>query len=148
MSKKKHYEDDFLKLSFSLHEILRQAGSLGYDGNTEKFARVLNDILKRKQKFTEITGAWEQYQHLADWLVEIANRIPIKGTKIEESYLSAATHSFNNSSKKKLLGYAWQAYIVWNSNWDKMRLDNRKMLIEFIKNEKWDKSSEIEKVYL
>ena len=142
------YEDDFIKLQPSMHGILMQAGSLGVENDDDRFLNVLIEILNRKRNFSKESGAWEQYRHLANWLSEIACRMVIKGSSIEAQYLDLAKYSFENCSRKYLLGYSWHAYTEWNTNWFNMKVANRAMLKDLVDSGNWSKDSEIERIYI
>ena len=143
----KSYEDDFLKLQSSLHGILMKAGSLGIENNDEGFLNVIIEVLKKKKRFSQVNGAWEQYRQLADWLLEVCCRVVIRESIIEKEFKELATYSFEHCSKKKYLGYSWHAYSEWNTRWKEMKTDNRVMLQELIDSGTWDKDLEIEGIY-
>lgn len=148
MNGRKSYQDDFLKLKSSLHDILQQADSLNIEKNDTAFLNLLVDVLKKKKQFSRADGAWEQYHHLADWLLEVATRIVIKGSSIEEQFCALAKYSFNNCSRKKYIGFSWQAYIEWNTRWRDMKLENQKMLRKLIEENVFDKNMEIDKIHV
>jgi hypothetical protein len=145
---KRSYEDDFLKLRSSLHDILQQADSLSIEGNNLAFLNLLVVLLEKKRSFSSANGAWEQYHHLADWLLEIASRIVIKGSAIEKQFNSLAEYSFENCSRKRLLGYSWQAYTEWNTRWKDMKFENQIMLRELISENSFHKPLEIDKIHI
>jgi hypothetical protein len=143
----KIYEDEFLKLRTSLFSILIQASSLGFGSSDLPFLEALITILNRKVKFTREGGAWIQYEHLADWLVEVATTVVVRGTKIEEEFCSIVTYSFKTCSRKLYKGYSWYAWKIWNSRWHEMKLENQIMLVELIENGEWSSLTEITQVY-
>lgn len=137
------YTDEFLKLKISLTTILLQAASLGIDSKDKKFIRTLVALLKKKQEFTRENGAWIQYEHLADWLIEIASIIVVKRTEFEKEFCEIATYSFRYSSKKLYKGYSWHAWQSWKNRWHEMKLENQIILEDIIKNGSWDPYLEI-----
>ncbi len=72
--------------------------------------RFLKDTIQRKHEFTNETGAWDQYDHLADWLVQLGCVMDLEGTALESTYLDAVTASFHSMSKTKRFGKSWDAY--------------------------------------
>jgi len=132
------YTDDFLKLKISLTTILLQAASLGIDSKDKHFIKTLVTLLKKKRVFTREDNAWSQYEHLADWLIEIASIIVIKGTEFEKEFCEIAIYSFRYSSKRLYRGYSWHAWESWHNRWQEMKLENQIMLEDIIKNNTWD----------
>jgi len=142
----KEYTDDFLKLRVSLTKILVQAASIGIESTNADFISTLFSLLKKKKEFTTERGAWLQYEHLADWLVEIASIIKIKGTKYEDEYCEIAKYSFRKSSRKLWNGYSWHAWTTWHNRWHEMKIENQIMLEDLIKNNHWDSDLEIPEI--
>jgi hypothetical protein len=142
----KEYTDDFLKLRISLTEILVQAASIGIESTDDDFISTLFSLLKKKKDFTTESGAWLQYEHLSDWLVEIASIIVIKGTKYEDEYCEITSYSFRKSSRKLYKGYSWHAWTTWHNRWHEMKIENQIMLEDLIKNNKWDSDLEIPEI--
>ncbi|MFC7001869.1 hypothetical protein ACFQMB_10405 [Pseudobowmanella zhangzhouensis] len=95
--------------------------------------KFLKDVLKRKDNFTSENGAWNQYVHLANWLIHLGSIMDIKDTSLEEVYLSAVRTSFGNMSKKQIFGRSWDAFTAWKKGWYSLTYDNRQMIIEFLK---------------
>lgn len=143
----KEYTDDFLKLRISLPTILVQAASIGIESNDKRFIKTLLNLLKKKKDFTSETGAWLQYEHLADWLIEIASIVTIQETDFEEEFCEIAEYSFRKSSRRLYFGYSWFAWKEWNTRWQEMKLENQLMLQELIETNHWDKDLEITEIY-
>jgi hypothetical protein len=124
------YSDDFLKLRHSLPNILLQASTLGISISNANFIELLKHLLERKRVFTDLTGAWDQYAHLAEWLVEVGSLIPVRGTALEETFVQLVDYSFRMMRKEQVIGYSWQAYRIWESGFKVMRLDNQNLIRE------------------
>ena len=137
------YTDEFLKLRISLTIILLQASSLGIDSKDKRFIETLFKLLKKKRDFTREDNAWPQYEHLADWLIEIASIIVIKGTELELEFCEIATYSLSYSSRKLYKGYSWHAWESWHNRWHEMKLENQLMIEDIIKNNTWSSYSDI-----
>jgi hypothetical protein len=140
------YTDSFLKLKLSLNTILVQAASIGIDSKNKEFVLFLLQLLKKKMNYTGITGAWSQYEHLADWLIEIASIIKIKDTQFEEEFCEIVYYSLRKSSKVNLYGYSWHAYTIWKNRWGEMKLENQ-IMIEDLINTKLKHDTELVEIY-
>lgn len=141
------YTDEFLKLRIALPTILVQASAIGIETKDNSFLKTLLAILQKKRDFTTEDNAWVQYEHLADWLIEVASAVVIKGSAIENEFCKLAIYSFRKSSKKLWKGYSWYAWKEWNSRWHEMKLDNQIMLQELIDSNSWDSDLEIPDIY-
>jgi hypothetical protein len=129
---RKHWTDAFLKLPTSLFQIFASANVNGVEIGSEGFVAMLQIILERKTRFTGITGAWEQYSHLADWLVHIGAVLDIRGRSIETAYLTAVKHSMGSMSKAYKPGKSWYAYSVWHEKWKFLSFDNRLLIRQYV----------------
>ena len=78
------YPDDFIKLGTSFSNILLQASTLNIDPMDKRLIKVLIDILKKKESFTQKPGAWSQYAQFAEWLIDLGSLIDIDGCNIED----------------------------------------------------------------
>jgi hypothetical protein len=137
------YKDEFLKLKVSLTTILLQAASIGIDSKDKEFIQTLITFLEKKKSFTREDNAWSQYEHLADWLIEIASIIVIKGTEFESKFIEIATYSLSYSSRKSYKGYSWYSWQSWHNRWHEMKIDNQIMVEDIIKNNTWTSYLEI-----
>ncbi len=129
----KKFTDAYLKKSDSFFEIVATLSSNGILISHPDVMRFLKDVLKRKDNFTSENGAWDQYVHLAKWLIHLGSIMDIKETPLEEVYLSAVSTSFGNMSKKQKLGRSWHAFTAWKKSWYSLTYDNRQMIIEYFK---------------
>ena len=126
------YNDRYLKSSNALIHIISVANEIGENIESPPFIRLLADLLKRKITFTGESGAWEQYAHLAEWLVYIASLFRARGTDLEATYLEAVKHSMQRMSGSYQLGYSWEAYSIWKTNWGGIMFDNRRLISDFV----------------
>lgn len=147
MSNKAVYTDEFLKLRIALPTILVQASTIGIETNDNSFIKTLLTILQKKKDFTTQDNAWVQYEHLADWLIEVASTVVVKGTTFEKDFCELAKYSFKKCSKRLYRGYSWYAWKEWNSRWHEMKLENQILLQELIDTNTWDKDLEIPDLY-
>lgn len=112
-SGKSEYTDDYLKKRESFAKILATLSSTGIRITHQDVIDFLNDTIRRKHTFTNESGAWDQYDHLADWLVQLGCVMDLEGTALEPQYLEAVTTSFQSMSKTKQYGKSWDAYKRW-----------------------------------
>ncbi|MFV8379140.1 SIR2 family protein [Flavobacterium sp. LB3R33] len=141
------YIDSFLKLKNSLSKILIQAGRLGIESDNTNFIKVLITVLSKKREFSSEHGAWSQYEHLADWLIDIASLVIVKNTPFETEFCDIAKYSLSRCSKKLYYGYSWYAYSEWKNRWDEMKLENQIMLQELIDKNPWSNFTEVTEIY-
>lgn len=129
---RKVWLDDYIKLHASLFRILATANMIGLDIRSPEFVEMLSQLLAKKRAFTNVLNAWEQYSHLADWLVHIGSVIDVRGTPLEETYKEAVLHSMRSMTSKYERGKSWYAFSVWNGKWKFISFDNRLLIKEFI----------------
>lgn len=127
------FTDSYLKKEESFFEIIATLSSNGILVSHPDVVKFLKDLLQRKNKFTDDSGAWEQYKHLTNWLVHLGAIMDIKETPIEKAYLSAVDTSFSTMSKRKVLGKSWDAFHSWQKGWEHITYDNRVMIREYLK---------------
>lgn len=125
---KTKYTDDYLKKRESFAMILATLSSTGIRITHSNAINFLKDTIKRKHAFTYENGAWDQYDHLADWLVQLGCIMDLEGTALELQYLEAVTTSFQSMSKTKQYGKSWDAFKTWKSDWGLLTFKNRAMV--------------------
>lgn len=138
----KKFTNTYLKKNESFFEIVATLSSNGILISHPDVMKFLKDVLRRKDKFTSEDGAWGQYVQLANWLIHLGAIMDIKGTPLQEVYLSAVDTSFGNMSKKRVLGQSWRAFTAWNKGWYSLTYDNREMIIEYFKKNHLTKDGE------
>ncbi|MBW1667010.1 MAG: SIR2 family protein [Deltaproteobacteria bacterium] len=132
---KKKYKDDFLKSRHSFFHIISAAEAIGENVKSGRMKKLIADILQRKIKFTSKSGAWDQYDHLAEWLVYLGSVMDLKGTLLEKAYLKGVYHSMTTMSRERYLGYCWEAYQTWRFHWESLTRGNRAMIKEYVERE-------------
>ncbi|MFY0626174.1 MAG: SIR2 family protein [Reichenbachiella sp.] len=144
LNEKANFEENYLKLRVSLSEILIQATSIGVDTLDINFHKFLVKILEQKRSYTRETGAWDQYVHLADWLIEVGSLISMENSEIESDYLNLVKYSFNHASKEYYFGYSWNAWWEWYNRWDELKIENQHLLNKLIEDHSWSSICAIE----
>lgn len=134
--KRRKYSDSFLKVRHSFFHIISAASAIGENIKSRKMKVLINKILKSKIGFTSESQAWEQYDHLAEWIVYLGSVIDIKGTLLEKTYLKAVNHSMSTMSKEHRIRYCWEAYQTWKFHWESITRKNRTMIKQYVEEEK------------
>lgn len=133
LSNETKYTDAYLKRHESFAKILATISSTGIRITHPAVIVFLKDTIQRKHIFTGENGAWEQYDHLADWLVQLGCVMDLEKTALERPYLEAVSTSFKRLSKKREWGTPWKAYSTWQSNWGELTFKNREMIRRHVK---------------
>lgn len=131
LEKKVEFTDAYIKTRNSFFEIVATLSSNAVLVSHPDVISFLKDILQRKNGFTSESGAWEQYVHLASWLVHLGCIMDISTTPIRDAYLEAVSTSFENMSKREILGKSWGAFRIWKKGWLSLTYDNRFMISQF-----------------
>jgi SIR2-like domain len=125
------WTDEYLKLADSFQRILLQASSIGVAVDDANFKKMLLDVLERKRQFSREDNAWSQYEHLADWLVEIGCLIDVKQAGISEEYLRLVYYSFRYMRKELIVSYSWAAFQVWRARFRDLKIENQNLIREY-----------------
>jgi len=126
------WTDEYLKLDDSFQRILLQASSIGVPVDDVNFKKMLLDALERKRQFSREDNAWPQYEHLADWLVEIGCLIDVKQAGIAKEYLQLVDYSFRYMRKELIVGYSWAAFRVWQARFGELKIENQNLIREYV----------------
>lgn len=122
------YPKELISRHDSLNGVFALANRHRIEIDNSDFHRFLLYLLRQKQVLTGRYNAWDQYVHLADWLLEIAYTINISESPIKEEFLAIARHSLRHSSKRWIRGYSWYAYGVWQQRFQTLLPANRELL--------------------
>jgi len=139
LSGARHYKDEFLKLGKTFSIVLARITAAGYSLNDDHIQRFLIELIDRKHIFTKEDQAWEQYAHLATWLVEMGELIDLSESEITEEYLYFVKYSFKSMSKEQYVGQSWKAFEIWYGQWKRLIPNNREIIIDMIQNSKFQK---------
>lgn len=133
--KNQSFTDDYLKLESSFFEIVSSVAAIGRSINDPLVVNVLEQIIQKKIQFTGATGAWEQYEHLARWLIHLGSILELSGTSIKDTFLQAVLRSMTTMSNTLDYGYSWHAYTSWSNGWSKIIASNRAIIKAYIEGE-------------
>jgi hypothetical protein len=128
----KTFKNAFLRLEDSFSQIISSITAEGLSLNDDRVVEVIGEIIDKKRSFTGESGAWEQYEHLARWLIYLGSIFEIKGSSIEKVYLDAVLRSMQTMSKKLIIGYSWHAYNSWENRWTSIMSPNRSLIKKHI----------------
>ncbi|EFA4607433.1 hypothetical protein E8M21_19020 [Escherichia coli] len=126
------YKNEYIRLEDSFYQIISSIISEGFDWSDSRVVEFFKRIIEQKRNLTRESGAWEQYEQLAKWLIYFGSIIEIAGTKYEKAYLEAVEYSMSNMSKERRLGYSWHAYRAWETRWSTIIASNRLIIKKHI----------------
>lgn len=126
------FKEAYLKLEDSFYRIISALSAEGLSLENERVVKVIGNVIDAKRELTTEKNAWEQYEHLARWLIYLGTILEIKGTSIESVYLAAVLRSMNTMSNRLIIGYSWHAYKAWNRRWPSIISSNRALIKQHI----------------
>lgn len=127
-----HFKEAYLRLEDSFYRIISALSAEGLSLENERVVTVIGDVIDTKRELTLENNAWEQYEHLARWLIYLGSILEIKGTSIEGIYLKAVLRSMNTMSNRLIIGYSWHAYKAWKRRWPSIMSSNRTLIRQHI----------------
>ena len=127
-----HFTKGFLSIENVFYEIVSSIAAIGVSINDKRVVKALGKIIEFKTELTNGYNAWDQYEHMARWLIYIASILEIKGTSIEKVFLEATLRSMNSMRKELYIGYSWHAYNSWNHRWPGIIASNRVLIRDYI----------------
>lgn len=127
------FKDERLGQEESFFEIIASLGAMGTHLDHEDTVKALAKVISQKTALCRKTGAWDQYPHLAKWLVYLGSLLNLRGTLAEKPFIDAVHFSTDKMSKKKSFGYSWESYKVWNAGWSRISADNRSLITQHIR---------------
>lgn len=138
------FNNDFVSLENSFYATIAKIGEIGKSINDPLVVTVLGKLIATKAELTNQPGAWEQYEHMARWLIYLGSILELKGTSIEETYVNAVMNSMQNMKPPYHTGYSWNAYKSWDSGWSQIINSNRDIIQKYIKEKStWSYALEI-----
>lgn len=128
----RHFKGTYLKLEDSFYRVISALSAEGLSLENKRVVAVIGDVIDAKRGLTTEHNAWEQYEHLARWLIYLGTILEIKGTSIESVYLMAVLRSMNTMSNRLIIGYSWHAYKAWKHRWPSIISSNRALIKKHI----------------
>ncbi|QPJ64188.1 MAG: SIR2 family protein [Candidatus Nitrohelix vancouverensis] len=128
----KIYSESYVRNENSFYEIILSIAAIGKSIDDKSIVAALGKVIEMKIKLTCENHAWDQYTHLAEWLIYLANILELKGTTIESIYLNATLKSMNSMSQETYVGYSWQAYKSWSEKWLGIIASNRILIRNYV----------------
>ena len=126
------FSNEFISIESSFYEVLSSMVATGLTLDNKKSVKIVGDIISSKMTLTSKSGAWDQYDHLASWLIHLGSCMELKGTSIQDVYLEAVLKSMNTMKKELYLGYSWHSYRAWKSGWSQLISSNKSLIKTFI----------------
>ncbi|WP_409319964.1 SIR2 family protein [Pseudomonas putida] len=136
--KKYSFKDSFVKLEDSFFRFISSLSAKGLSLDNKRVVEVIGEILERKKQMTLESGAWDQYEHLASWLIYLGSFFEIRDTSIKSIYLRAVKLSMETMSKDKYYGYSWKSYELWQAGWSSINASNRALIKTYVENQSLD----------
>ena len=112
--------------------IINSLSAEGLSINDERVVKVLGDCIETKMALTGEDDAGEQYEHLARWLIYLANILELEQTSIVDIFLDATLHSMITMRRELLFGYSCHAYKSWDHGWSGINASNRFLIRQYI----------------
>lgn len=125
---KQEFTKNFLRIENSFYEIISSISAIGVSIEHPEVVRALGKTIEYKSQLTNENNAWDQYEHLARWLIYLASILELKGTSIEKVFLDAVLRSMNTMRSSNYIGYSWHAYTSWNNRWSSIIAKNRGLI--------------------
>lgn len=133
-----HFKEAYIKLEDSFYRIISALSAEGLSLEDKRVVTVIGDVVDAKRELTTEHNAWEQYEHLARWLIYLGTIFEIKDTSIEDIYLKAVLRSMNTMSNRLIIGYSWHAYKAWKNRWSSVVSSNRALIKKHIEEKTTD----------
>lgn len=127
-----NFTKGFLSIENVFYEIISSIAAIGVSINDKRVVEALGKVIEFKTGLANGYNAWDQYEHMARWLIYIASILEIKGTSIEKVFLEATLRSMNTMRKELYIGYSWHAYNSWNNRWSGIIASNRVLIRDYI----------------
>ncbi|MDR0313326.1 MAG: SIR2 family protein [Treponema sp.] len=128
------FEDEYLKIRDSFYQIIKHISMNGLSLSDGHIYTILLAVLQKKKEFCREYGAWEQYDHLSDWLIELLSIVDIKDIP-QEGIKEVIIFSLNTCSRNQIWGHSWYAYRNWEKKWKNLLYNNQLFLKEIIVHE-------------
>lgn len=126
------FDDEYLRLRTSFYDILKLINMNGLSLSTQHIFEIIISILHRKQEFCREYGAWNQYDHLSDWLIELLSIVDLYDIYNKTEISDIILFSLENCSSDNYWGYSWESYRNWDNKWNNIRHPNQVELKKII----------------
>lgn len=126
------FRKKYLRIELSFFEIISSLSAIGIGIQDKRVVKTIGQIIETKIELTYESGAWNQYEHLAKWLIYIGSILEITNTDIETTYLQGIMRSMSTMRERLVIGYSWQAYKEWHNHWPEIISSNRFLIKKYI----------------
>lgn len=132
------FTDDYIKTELSFYEIVASIGAKGVSLNSPEAVAIFDKVISQKQRFSGSRNAWDQYAHRARWLIYLGSLVDVRGTVVEQTFVSSVLKSIANYREGYSYGTSWEASASWRDGWRKISADNRSLIKSAIQPETMD----------
>lgn len=130
-----NFNRKYLNMENAIYEINLGITALGLSRQDRAVVNMMTKLIQTKTRLTRKKNAWEQYTHLAKWLVYLASVMEMRDSALKDEFLAAARLSLKSASKSFTLGYSYKAYQVWEEGWNDIMPGNREFIVNSLKDE-------------
>lgn len=127
-----HFTEPHLEIENTFYEIISSIAAIGVSIDDPRVVKALGRIIADKTNLTYRDNAWNQYEHMASWLVYMASILDLEGTSIKEVFLESTKNSMASMSRERRRGYSWHAYNSWSAGWSGIIAANRSMIQKYV----------------
>jgi hypothetical protein len=124
------FDEAYIRDAESFYEIIYAVAAIGAAVNNSKVVSMIGRIIAQKTDLTYQNNAWDQYNHLADWLIYLGEIVEIYDKSIRDVYLKAVLNSMLTMGNDT--GKAWAAMAAWQRGWRRVLASNRHLIRQFI----------------
>lgn len=128
LSQKTDFDDQYLRMENAIYEINAGLSALGYSRQDPAVVNMMATVIKAKVQLTKEDNAWDQYTHLAKWLVYLGNSMAMHDAAIASHFMDAVEHSLKTCSERFRHGFSYKAYQIWNDGWSNIMPTNREQI--------------------
>ncbi|AVW93252.1 SIR2 family NAD-dependent protein deacylase [Celeribacter baekdonensis] len=125
---KRSFKDERLKKEEAFYEIVASLGASGASLDDEWVVEGFDKIITQKRALTRKIYAWDQYAHLARWLIYLGSLVDVRCKSVEKTFLEAVEFSIGQVRDKQKNGISWEASESWKIGWSKISADNRALI--------------------
>ncbi|MGV0168162.1 SIR2 family NAD-dependent protein deacylase [Furfurilactobacillus sp. WILCCON 0119] len=139
-------EDELLHNQMGLGQICAGLSSVSSSLNDPKTLHFIFGLVERKLVFTKEPKRFEQYVHLASWLIFLLKNLDFERLTItdEKRFEKFLQYSFENMSKELNPGYSWNAYAEWKRRIKELNPKQREYLLRFIEDRKFKPENNVD----
>lgn len=133
LNKGHRYTDAYIQSRNSFFHIVSAASSVGIKLTSAEFCALIKKIIEQKMTFSRRDDAWDQYEHITEWVIYIGSIIDVEVTGFKDVFLEAVAHSMLWMAPPYTRGYSWASYKHWSNRWNRLTVKNRRLIHDHIR---------------